>query len=123
MKKRNIMLAMCDLHLADIYRERLEADGWRVDLAEHTADIERTLQRTRPSILFIDVDCVPNVVLLLKQIRAMPTMLKVKIALFSQTGDRDQIIAAKKAGAHAYILRGHMTPAEIVENVHMLFES
>ncbi|MDP2631743.1 MAG: hypothetical protein Q8P30_03190 [Candidatus Uhrbacteria bacterium] len=115
-----ILIVACDPYLAGIYGRKFELDGWDVEIAETLDEGERKATRMRPAIIILDAECAVDISTEVARLRSLPTILKTKIVVLAQMGDRDEIEKARMAGASDYLLLGHFVPQEAVQKMRRL---
>lgn len=112
--KPSILIIDADAYLAGLYGRKFEADGWKVQIAEHIDDAKKMISRKRPSILLVEPDQDPDTTEEMIRTIGLPTVILTTIS------ERAEIERMKKAGAAAYLLKGHFVPAEVVAKVRNL---
>jgi|GEM_PF-1011973 len=119
-RKRSVLIVDEDAYLAGIYGRRFEAGGWHVRVAESAEEARKLLSRRVPQAVIIDVEHVEDGLALVSEIRGAPKTAGVALVALSTLGKRDVIASAQRAGANAYLLKGHFVPSEIVEKIDRL---
>ena len=115
-KKKSILMVDDDQFATDIYQEKLEAQGFKVEV---TRDFDSTLQALKKAIVdlvILDL-CLPgiNVVELIKNIRSEPAMQSLPIIAFSNPYLSNLTRAAVEAGATKFVAKVDNTPEQIIE--------
>src|SRR5213082_1656368 len=115
-KKKSILIVDDDPFATQIYREKLEAQGFKVEV---TRDFDSTLQTLKKEvfdILILDL-CLPgiNVVELIKNIRSESATQSVPIIVFSNPYLGNLTRAAVEEGATKFIAKIDNTPEQIIE--------
>jgi CheY-like chemotaxis protein len=113
-KKKSILLVDDDQFATDVYREKLETQGFKVEV---TRDFDSTLQALKKEVVdlvIIDL-CLPgiNVVELIKNIRS--DYQSLRIIAFSNPYLSNLTRAAVEAGATKFIAKGDNTPEQIID--------
>jgi len=121
-RKRSILIVDTDAYLAGIYGRRFEAGGWHVRVAEGAEEMKKALARRIPVAILLDVETIPEALELLKNVRKNPKTAQCTLVALASIGNRSRIEQAKRAGADAYLLKGHFVPSEVVEKVERLIE-
>lgn len=116
----SILIVACDPYLAGIYGRKFELDGWEVEITESLDEGKKVAAKFRPNIVLIDDECSTDVSIAIKNLKALPTMMKSKIVVLGDVGDREVIDRALKAGAVDYLLTGHFVPQEAVKKMRRL---
>src|SRR5881398_3537211 len=115
-KKKSILMVDDDPFATQIYREKLEAQGFKVEV---TRDFDSTLQTLKKEvfdILILDL-CLPgiNVVELIKNIRSESATQSLPIIVFSNPYLSNLTRAAVEAGATKFVAKVDNTPEQIIE--------
>lgn len=119
--KPSVLIIDSDAFLAGIYARKFEADGWNVSVAESLADGEKIRKRRKLSALVVEPDIdQQGTEALIRTIRAEVTTKPLPIAVLSTLSERQEIDRMKKAGADAYLIKGHFVPTEAVRKVRGL---
>jgi len=105
-----------DQFATDIYQEKLEAQGFKVEV---TRDFDSTLQALKKAVadlVILDL-CLPgiNVVELIKNIRSEPAMKSAPIIAFSNPYLSNLTRAAVEAGATKFVAKVDNTPEQIID--------
>jgi two-component system chemotaxis response regulator CheY len=104
-----------------IYRDALESQGYTVLVAE---DGEMGLDLVRlhkPSLILLDLG-LPRMsgFEVLRKIREDVSLDKVRVVIFSVTGEEKDVEKALGMGANGYVLKGGHTPRQIIEVIQGL---
>ena len=115
-KKKSILIVDDDQFATQIYREKLEAQGFKVEV---TRDFDSTLQALKKEVvdlLMLDL-CLPgiNVVELIKNIRSESATQSLPIIVFSNPYLSNLTRAAVEAGATKFLAKVDSTPEQIIE--------
>ncbi len=118
--KPTILLAVHDLHLAEIFARQFEREGWTVEVIDKLPAAELRAVQFRPNIMIIDAQALPDVASELRRLRTLPTLLKTKIVLLADEAHHTNVHQALTAGAAEYVLTGHLTPSSLVTKMKRL---
>src|SRR4029077_19683378 len=115
-KNKSILIVDDDQFTTLIYREKLEAQGFKVEV---TRDFDSTLQAFKKEVadlLILDL-CLPgiNVVELIKNIRSDSAMQSLPIIAFSNPYLSNLTRAAVEAGATKFVAKVDSTPEQMIE--------
>src|SRR5205814_5194193 len=115
-KKKSILIVDDDPFATQIYREKLEAQGLKVEV---TRDFDSTLQTLKKEVfdlLILDL-CLPglNVVELIKNIRSESATQSLPIIVFSNPYLGNLTRAAVEEGATKFIAKIDSTPEQMIE--------
>ena len=112
--KPSILIIDSDAYLAGLYGRKFEAEGWKVTVAEQMDDAKKVLAKKIPSVLLIEPDGNPDAAEELIRTTGAPTVI---LTTLSESAEIERM---KKAGAAAYLLKGHFVPSEVVSKVRNL---
>jgi len=117
-KKKSILIVDDDQLATQIYREKLEGQGFKVEV---TRDFDSTLQALKKGVVglvMLDL-CLPgiNVVELIKNIRSDSATQSLPIIAFSNPYLINLTRAAVEAGATKFVAKVDNTPEQIIELV------
>ena len=115
-KKKSILIVDDDPFATQIYREKLEAQGFKVEV---TRDFDSTLQTLKKEVfdlLILDL-CLPglNVVELIKNIRSESATQSLPIIVFSNPYLVNLTRAAVEEGATKFVAKIDNTPEQMIE--------
>ena len=115
-KKKSILIVDDDPFATQIYREELEAQGFKVEV---TRDFDSTLQTLKKEVfdlLILDL-CLPgiNVVELIKNIRSESATQSLPIIVFSNSYLGNLTRAAVEEGATKFVAKIDSTPEQMIE--------
>ena len=114
----DVLLIEDDEQFLDMYRLRLERDGYRV----HTAsDGERGLAiatELNPDIIFLDIR-LPKMdgFAVLEGLRGSERTKNVPVVILSNYGERELVERGLKLGALEYLIKSQTTPANLSRGV------
>jgi DNA-binding response OmpR family regulator len=117
-KKKTILIVDDDQFITQIYPEKLEAQGFKVELTRDFESTLQTLKKAAVDLVILDL-CLPgiNVVELIRNIRSDATMQSLPIIAFSNPYLSNLTRAAVEAGATKYVAKVDNTPEQIIELV------
>ena len=112
--KPSILIVDADAYLAGLYGRKFEAEGWKVTVVEQIDEAKKALAKKVPSILLIEPDSNPDAAEEFIRTTSAPTVI---LTTLSESAEIERM---KKAGAAAYLLKGHFVPSEVVSKVRNL---
>ncbi len=120
-KKKTILIVDDDQFVTQIYPEKLEAQGFKVELTRDFDSTLQTLKKAGVDLVILDL-CLPgiNVVELIRNIRSDSTMQSLPIIAFSNPYLSNLTRAALEACATKYVAKVDNTPEQIIELVREL---
>jgi CheY-like chemotaxis protein len=108
-----------DPAFADMYRLKLEMDGYTVQLARDGQEALDTLQHEAlPDLVFLDIR-LPRLdgIALLKRLRGTRRTEQLPVVILSNYGEEDLIRQGLQLGALEYLIKANVTPAELSQGV------
>ena len=115
-KKKSILIVDDDQFATHIYQEKLQAQGFKVEVTRDFDSTLQTLKKGAVGLVILDL-CLPgiNVVELIKNIRSESAMQSLPIIAFSNPYLSSLTRAAVEAGATKFAAKVDNTPEEIIE--------
>src|SRR2546423_7080962 len=115
-KKKSILIVDDDQFAAQIYREKLEAQEFKVGVTRDFDSTLQTLKKEVVDLLVLDL-CLPgiNVVELIKNIRSESATQSLPIIVFSNPYLSNLTRAAVEAGATKFVAKVDNTPEQMIE--------
>ena len=115
---KKVLIIEDDQVVANIYRNKLVIEGFRVEIALDGEAGLNLLQSFQPDVLLLDL-MLPKIsgVELMKQIRATEPFQKLPIIVFSSTYLTNIIQDAWKAGATKCLSKAACTPKQVIDVV------
>ena len=115
---KNILIIEDDQIVANVYRNKLAVDGYKVEVAGDGESGLRIMRTFQPQIIILDL-MLPTMsgVDVIKQIRSEPDFAKVPIIVFSNTYLTNLIQDAWRAGANKCLSKASCTPKDVIEVV------
>ncbi|MDD5110781.1 MAG: response regulator [Patescibacteria group bacterium] len=118
---KNILLVEDDAFLGRLLKEKFEQQKFSVTLAVTGKEaLERVQQKPTPKLVLLDL-ILPEVdgFEVLRQIRTHTDqeIAKMPVVVISNLGSQSDVDRARDLGATDYLVKAHLTPAEIVEQV------
>jgi len=115
-KKKSILIVDDDQFTTHIYGEKLEAQGFKVEVTRDFDSTLQTLKKEVVDLLILDL-CLPgiNVVELIKNIRSDSATQSFPIIAFSNPYLSNLTRAAVEAGATKFVAKVDNTPEQMIE--------
>src|SRR2546423_1020108 len=115
-KKKSILILDDDPFATQIYREKLEAQGFKVEVTRDFDSSLQTLKKEVVGLLILDL-CLPgiNVVELIKNVRSESATQSLPIIVFSNPYLSNLTRAAVEAGATKFVAKVDNTPEQMIE--------
>jgi DNA-binding response OmpR family regulator len=107
-----------DPTVAQMYRLKLELDGYQVVMAKDGEEGLRLASDVRPDIVFLDIR-LPKVdgFAVLESLRTCEETKNVPVVILSNYGERELVERGLKLGALEYLIKSQTTPANLSRGV------
>jgi len=123
--KRKIALIEDDENTREMYRIKLELNGYEVATAESGKKALNLVKKEKPDLVLLDI-LLPEKdgFEILKEIREATgkSVKTVPVIVLSNLSNKEDIEEAKKLGAVGYFVKAKITPKEMVEKVEKFFK-
>jgi CheY-like chemotaxis protein len=121
---QTIMIADDSRIIREIYRQRLNNEGFNVLLAEGGREAVKLLSTETPDLILLDL-LMPDVdgYSLLEAIRRQARLKQVPVIVLTGTSDRVQFQKAFDLGATDFILKSTTPPDNVVKQVRQALRS
>lgn len=116
--KNKILIIEDDSYISDMYRIKLEAEGFNVTVAADGQKGLEILNKDKPDLVLLDV-VMPKMdgFSVLQNIKEDPEVKDVPVIMLTNLGQKDSVEKGLKLGASDYIIKAHFTPMEVVDKV------
>ena len=116
-----VLIVDDDPTLIEMYRARMTAEGFVVELAHDGQEALAKAIETNPSIILLDMR-MPNVsgLEVLEILRTTKATQKTPIIVLTALGDDQLRKDAMVRGATDYMVKAETMPAQVVEKIHAL---
>ena len=118
--KKSIMIVEDDSFVVDIYRKKLQEEGFSISESPDGKDAWEKLQdkNARPDLLLLDI-IMPqmNGLDLLKKIKADEELKKIPVILLTNMSQKEDIDMGLGLGANDYLIKSHFTPGEVLSKI------
>lgn len=120
---KKILIVEDDPFLLDIYKTRLEKEGFEVTTAQNGEQAFEALKKESFDLLLLDL-VLPelNGFELLERIKKEKKFEKLKIVVISNLGQKEDIEKAKTLGVEKYLVKAFFTPTEIVSEIKSILK-
>lgn len=117
-EKNKILIIEDDSYISDMYRIKLESEGFDVIVASDGQKGVECLNQQKPDLILLDV-VMPKMdgFSVLQNIKEDPEVQDIPIIMLTNLGQKDSVEKGLKLGAVDYIIKAHFTPLEVVEKV------
>lgn len=106
-----------------IYRDRLKAEGYEVDVAPDGIDGLKLAIEWQPSLILLDL-VMPRQdgLQTLEQLKADPRTKAIPVVILSNRDDEEEIKTGLKLGAEDYLKKVGASPAEVTQKIQAILE-
>jgi DNA-binding response OmpR family regulator len=107
-----------DLAIAQMYRMKFEAEGYKVEIAENGKLGLELCEALKPDVVLLDL-MMPemNGDEMLQKMRATEWGKDTKVIVLTNIGEQEAPDSLKKLGVSAFIVKAEMTPRQVAEVV------
>jgi two-component system response regulator AdeR len=107
-----------DPTVAQMYRLKLELDGYRVIMARDGEEGLRLAAEVRPDLVFLDIR-LPKMdgFAVLEKLRTYEPTRHLPVVILSNYGEQDLVERGLKLGALDYLIKSQTTPAHLSRSV------
>src|SRR5260370_25163108 len=114
----DVLLVEDDPSVLEMYRLKLELDGYRVNTA---LDGEEGLKKAgdlKPDIIFLDIR-LPKMdgLEVLRKLRAQEKTRQIPVIILSNYDEKDLVARGLRLGAHEHLIKARTTPTSLSEGV------
>ena len=111
-----VLIIEDDAIIAHIYRNRLEKEGFQVEVAPDGQTGFYRIHETRPDAILLDL-MLPKMdgMQILKKIRAQKQFQEVPVLVFTNRYLPDMVQEATRSGATQVFSKANLTPRQVVE--------
>lgn len=119
-----IVFAEEDNFLGEIYKKRLEEVGYKVILVRNGEACIREVEKKIPRIVVLDV-LLPQ----LDGFRVLEMMKKgmktkhIPVIVLTHLGQKEDVKRAHELGTHAYILKSHTKPNDLISKIQEILNT
>jgi CheY-like chemotaxis protein len=114
----SVLFVEDDPAVAEMYKLKLELDGYRVRVAKSGEEGLEDAKASPPDIIFLDIR-LPKMdgFAVLQQLRADHVTKNIPVIILSNYGEKELIEKGLKLGALDYLIKSETTPASLSKGV------
>jgi CheY-like chemotaxis protein len=118
-----IMLVEDDTNLSEIYKARLEAEGYEIISAADGEEALALAVKERPDLILSDI-MMPKIsgFDMLDILRATPGVESTKVIMMTALGQSEDKSRAEKLGADRYLVKSQVTLEDVIKTIHEVLE-
>lgn len=114
-----ILIVEDDTFLADIYKTKLEMEGFKVIVASDGEKGLKMIQTKAPDLVLLDI-LLPKKdgFAILEEIKKSPSPIKdIPVILLTNLGQNEDVDKGLNLGAADYLIKAHFKPTEVAEKI------
>jgi DNA-binding response OmpR family regulator len=114
----DVLLVEDDPSVLEMYRLKLELDGYRVNTALDGEDGLKKATEQAPDIVFLDIR-LPKMdgLEVLRKLRAQEKTRDIPVIILSNYDEEDLVARGLRLGAHEYLIKARTTPSSLSEGI------
>ena len=114
----NVLFIEDDPAVAEMYKLKLELDGYRVNTAVDGEDGLTKASSLTPDIIFLDIR-LPKIdgLEVLRRLRAEDKTRDIPVIILSNYDEADMVSRGLHLGAHEYLIKARTTPSSLSEGI------
>jgi DNA-binding response OmpR family regulator len=114
----HLLLIEDDDALAQMYRIKLERDGYTVRVAGDGEEAQRLIDEQLPDLIFLDIR-LPKMdgLVFLEQLRKSDRTRNIPVVIVSNYSEQELISRGLQLGALEYLVKSQTTPGQLSEGV------
>ncbi len=115
---KKILIIEDEIVLAEMYKEKLEKEGFEVFLASEIEEGIEIAKKENPDLILLDI-LLPreNGISFLEKIKDEKILEKIPVIAFSNYDDPETKKKAFEMGVKEYLIKANYTPGEVVEKI------
>jgi two-component system, cell cycle response regulator len=119
---KKILIIEDELGLSEMYKMKFEKEGFNVFTASNGEDGIVIAKRELPDLVLLDI-VMPGMdgFEVLRKLRADPVTEDLKIFVFSNLGQDDEIERGLQEGADKYLIKANLTPGQLLTKIEEVF--
>src|SRR5712671_8152539 len=113
-----VLLVEDDAALTQMYRVKLERDGYVVRVASDGEEALELIDRELPDLIFLDIR-LPKMdgMTLLERLRAAPRTRNIPVVIVSNYSEEELVSRGLQLGALEYLVKSQTTPGQLSQGV------
>src|SRR5207248_11369047 len=114
----DVLLVEDDPSVLEMYRLKLELDGYRVNTALDGEEGLKKASDLKPDIIFLDIR-LPKMdgLEVLRKLRAQDKTREIPVIILSNYDEEDLVARGLRLGAHEYLIKARTTPTSLSEGL------
>ncbi len=114
----DVLLIEDDQDTLEMYKMKLEKDGYRVHVAGDGEEGIRRATELTPDIIFLDIRLPKkDGFTVLEELRGQDSTSDIPVIILSNYGEKELVDRGLKLGAHEFLIKAHTTPNSLSEGI------
>lgn len=123
LKRETILLAEDDRFVSDIYRRKLDMDGYTVLFAPDGREALKILENNIPDLVLLDIMMpVIDGMEVLQTMKGDERLKNIPVVMLTNLAEKDNIERSVSMGASGYVIKAHFTPSEVVQKIREVLD-
>jgi len=122
-KKTKVLLVEDDKMIVDMYKMRLEEEGYEVFISEKGSEALDWAKNEKPAIVLLDI-MLPEVdgFTILQKLKSEPETKDIPVLLLTNLGQESDKTKGTDMGAADYFVKAQHTPADVIVKIKQLIK-
>lgn len=122
-QKVTILLAEDDRFVSDIYKRKLDTEGYEVLFAPDGREALKIMEEIVPDLVLLDI-MMPFVdgMEVLQKMKGDPRWKFIPVVMLTNLAEKENIEKSISMGADGYIIKAHFTPSEVMQKIRTVLE-
>lgn len=120
-EKKKILIVEDDSFVMDIYRTKLEQEGFEIETASNGMEALKKMEEEKliPDLILLDI-VMPYVdgLEVLRKVRKTDSVKNVPVILLTNLSQKEEVDEGLSLGANDYLIKSHFTPSEVLEKIN-----
>jgi len=118
MPKKKILIVEDDIALAQVYKDRLNIEGFSAVVAHDGENALAVATKERPDLILLDV-MMPKIngFDVLDILKNTPETLNMPVVMISALADEDNVVRAERMGAEDYMVKSQIAIDDVVNKI------
>lgn len=117
---QEILIVDKDRFFANIYKELLEKEDYKTVLVEKVVKAIEVAQSKKPDLILLDFLVSDDIdsIDFIKKLEKNEKTKYIPIFMFTELGEKEDVDRAIEAGANRYLIKQHLSPKEVIEEIN-----
>ncbi|NCN07127.1 response regulator transcription factor [Candidatus Falkowbacteria bacterium] len=122
-KKIKALLVEDDQMIVQMYKIRMEDEGWEVFTTDRGSEAMKLAKAEKPDIILLDI-ILPEVdgFSILKDLRSDTTTKKIPVMMLTNLGQESDQNKGQEIGVEGYLIKSQHTPGDVITKIESLLK-